>query len=208
MEKELDCRGLNCPEPVLNTKKALSKSPGAELQVIVDNQTARENVLRFVQSQGRQADAIEKEGLYIIKVSAEDEDKSEVGKEGLVPDPLRSAKGAKTLDNPVLFISTNELGKGSSKLGYMLMRNFIYTLTQSDNLPGAIVLMNSGVKLSTAESPVLEELNLLEESGVQVLVCGTCLDYFTLKEQQKAGQVSNMYDITDLLLSAERVITV
>ncbi|MFU8795440.1 MAG: sulfurtransferase-like selenium metabolism protein YedF, partial [Dethiobacteria bacterium] len=91
-------------------------------------------------------------------------------------------------------------------LGEMLMRNFIYTLTKRDDLPGAIIFMNSGVKLTIANSAAFEELLELESRGVKILVCGTCLDYYQLKEVHKVGQVSNMYDISDLLFASERVI--
>lgn len=196
--KSVDCRGLNCPEPVIKTKQAMAEMPGADLKIIVDNEIARENVLRFARNQGRSADWAEENGLFSISITGSDENK-------------KSSAGTRTKDNqqenPVILISTSLLGQGSDELGAMLMRNFIYTLTKRDDLPGAIVFMNSGVKLTIANSPALDELLELEGKGVQLLVCGTCLDYYQLKEVHKAGQVSNMYDISDLLLAADRVVT-
>ena len=87
------------------------------------------------------------------------------------------------------------------------MRNFIYTLTRQDELPEAIIFMNAGVKLCIEGSPVVEELSLLQENGTKILACGTCLDYYGVKEKLAAGQVSNMYDIADLLGAATRTIT-
>ncbi len=199
--KEIDCRGLNCPEPVLNTKKALMDNPEAAIEVIVDNETARENVLRYARNQGRSAEWFQKEGFYQINISGS-ENKDRVLAEEKVISVEETDQGA------VLLISTNQLGQGSSELGELLMRNFIYTLTKRDDHPQAIVFMNSGVKLSIADSPVIDELTELQNIGVQILVCGTCLDYYQLKEQHKAGEISNIYDISDLLFSARRVITV
>lgn len=196
--KSVDCRGLNCPEPVIKTKQAMAEMPGADLKIIVDNEIARDNVSRFARNQGRSADWAEENGLFSISITGSDENK-------------KSSAGTRTKDNqqenPVILISTSLLGQGSDELGAMLMRNFIYTLTKRDDLPGAIVFMNSGVKLTIANSPALDELLELEGKGVQLLVCGTCLDYYQLKEVHKAGQVSNMYDISDLLLAADRVVT-
>ena len=195
--KSVDCRGLNCPEPVIKTKQAMAEMPGADLKIIVDNEIARENVLRFARNQGRSTDWVEENGLFSISITGSDDNKSSAGTE---------TKDSQQ-DNPVILISTSLLGQGSDELGELLMRNFIYTLTKRDDLPGAIVFMNSGVKLTIANSPALDELLELEGKGVQLLVCGTCLDYYQLKEVHKAGQVSNMYDISDLLLAADRVVT-
>ena len=202
--KNIDCRGLNCPEPVLKTKKALTDNPNCELSITVDNETARENVLRFIKSQGRLSEWQQEGAEYIINVQGsldKDNQESAQEKESL---PVES----QSKELPVLFISTDQLGQGSSELGHMLMRNFIYTLTQRDQLPGSLVFMNSGVKLTIEGSPVIDELKVLEEKEVQILVCGTCLDYYELKEKHKVGLVSNMYDISDLLLEADRVITI
>lgn len=203
--KEIDCRGLNCPEPVLKTKTALEQQPSGNLKIIVDNQTARDNVLRFLRSKGLEPDTHEKDGIFHITA----EELALNSKTG-VPDPHNAA----TLDKqgrkgkPVLLISTDQLGVGSSELGKLLMRNFIYTLTRRDDMPYAIIFMNAGVKLSILNSPVLQELKELEENKVVIMVCGTCLDYYQLKDRHQAGQVSNMYDISDLLMLSERVVTI
>ena len=197
--KTIDCRGLSCPEPVLRTKSALSENPREIMTIIVDNDTARENVLRFARSRGRQAEWQEKEGLFYITIAEIN------AEEANLASPLAAAEAGNRV---VLFISTEELGQGSSELGRMLMRNFIYTLTKRDELPQAIIFMNSGVRLSIASSPVIDELEQLLDKGVQILVCGTCLDYFELKDSHRAGQVSNMYDISDLLFAAGRVVSI
>jgi len=203
--KEIDCRGLNCPEPVLKTKAALEQQPAGSLNIIVDNQTARDNVLRFLRSKGLKPDFHEKDGFFHISAEKHpaNSETAGPGSENTAAEEKQGRKG-----NPVLLISTDQLGVGSSELGKLLIRNFIYTLTRRDDLPYAIVLMNAGVKLSTGDSPVLQELNELEGNGVVIMVCGTCLDYYQLKDRHEAGQVSNMYDISDLLMLSERVVTI
>lgn len=196
--KIVDCRELSCPEPVLRTKKALMISPDEDLKIIVDNKTALENVMRFTQSRGKKAKWQEIDGTFHIAVS---------GSTRVCEDESLIGTNSGEADSPVLLITSDQLGEGSSELGQLLMRNFIYTLTKLDDLPRALVFMNTGVKLSLKESPVAEELEDLDERGVLILVCGTCLDYYELKDRHRTGQVSNMYDITDLLFSAERVIT-
>ncbi len=196
--KTIDCRELSCPEPVIRTKKALMISPDEDLIILVDNKTALENVMRFIQSRGKKAKWQEIDGTFHITVSG-----SKPGSDNASLIGTNSGEAS----NPVLLITSDQLGQGSSELGQMLMRNFIYTLTKLDELPRALVFMNAGVKLSLKESPVTEELEDLQARGVLILVCGTCLDYYELKDRHQAGQVSNMYDITDLLFSAERVIT-
>lgn len=195
--KTIDCRGLNCPEPVLKTKNALAEDPAESFEVVVDNETARENVLRLARSEKRETSWRAEGELFHITIAGAPEDTA----------IYREEKGH-SVKGPVLFISTNQLGQGSEELGRLLMRNFIYTLTESDLMPEKIVLMNSGVELSVKDSPVSEDLESLVKKGVQILVCGTCLDFFRLKERHKTGTVSNMYDIAESLLSAGRVITV
>jgi len=107
----------------------------------------------------------------------------------------------------VLFIGSDILGRGNSELGKILMRNFIHTLCEQANPPSTIILMNAGVKMAASGSPVIEELTLLQEKGVTILACGTCLDYYKLKNQLKAGQISNMHDITAILLARPHLIT-
>lgn len=199
--REIDCRGLNCPEPVLKTKEALMKNPGATLEVIVDNETARENVLRFARKQGRTVQWKQKEDFYQIYISGSDQTDKITANEVIISDKIAD-RGA------VLLVSTDQLGQGSSELGNLLMRNFLYTLTKREDHPQALVFMNTGVKLCIDDSPVIDELAELQSKGVQILVCGTCLDYYQLKEQHRAGEVSNMYDISDLLFSGRQVITI
>ncbi len=197
---KIDCRGLNCPEPVLRTRKALAETPVEKVTILVDNTTARENVVRFAKNQGYEAQWIENDQFFEISITKAQEPTT---RESDLPKKFDQQPA----ESPVLLITTDQLGLGNAELGVLLMKNFIYTLTQRDELPKSIVLMNAGVKLSVEEASTYSDLADLAGRGVEILVCGTCLDYFKLKEHKQVGIVSNMYDITDLLLTARRVIT-
>ncbi len=110
---------------------------------------------------------------------------------------------SETAESLVVFIKTETLGSGSSELGKILIRSFLYALGEMTNLPKKIALMNGGVKLATVDDESVERLKRLEEKGVEIMVCGTCLDYFNLKDQLKVGYISNMYDIVETLTEGE-----
>lgn len=107
----------------------------------------------------------------------------------------------------VFLIGSEQLGRGSEELGRLLMRNYLYTLAEGPGIPETVIFINSAVKLCAEGSPVLEELNRLQDRGVNLLACGTCLDYFDLGNRLSAGRVSNMYEINDVLNKAGRVLT-
>ncbi len=190
--KEIDCRGLACPQPVLTTKKALEEIPHGKLMVIVDHPAARDNVERFAHSQGATV-SVEKRGddfyLTIEKGDACD----------LSPTPHKA-------ERIVVYINSNLLGVGEEALGTTLMRSFFHVLSQMEPLPSTLVFIHSGVRLTTEGSLVLEDLQKLSEKGVAILSCGTCLDFYGLKEKLKVGVISNMYDIAKTLFEAHRLI--
>ena len=147
--KEIDCRGLNCPEPVLRTKKALEEH-GPDLLCIVNSKTARENIIRFARSRDLEASWEQKGTDYHVRILSPREAKS--------PSPRPEETPCSSREKRVLLIGGDALGRGSGELGLLLMRNFIYTLTRTESPPGTIIFLNAGVKLTTAGSPVLEEL--------------------------------------------------
>lgn len=106
------------------------------------------------------------------------------------------------------FIASDSIGQGSDELGKILMKAFFPTLLETDPRPGKMVFMNSGVKLAVAGSDVLESLRTLEKQGTEMLVCGTCLDYFGVKDTLGAGRVSNMFEIAETFMNARSVVTV
>ena len=198
----VDNRGLSCPQPVIHTKKALSNlAEGQALVSIVDNEVAKENVRRFAASAGCQVEIEEKDGLYFLTLQ----------RSGQTPAPTPQlptpAKQDLPLGQHVLFIRSNFLGLGSDELGALLMRSFFYAVQQTpESLPAVVVFMNSGVLLAIENSPVLADLQSLATAGVEIVACGTCLDFYKVKDLLRVGRISNMYDIYEIL-AAHRVIT-
>lgn len=186
MKIDVDARGLACPQPVINTKKALDSIEEGTVITVVDNAVARDNVAKLTQSLGCQASVEEQAGLYTITIT-----KGAGGGETVKP--------AQTGVGPVVFVTQEYLGQGSEELGKILIKSFFFTLVESQDPPKAIMFANGGVKLTCSGSPVVDHLQLLAEQGTEVLSCGTCLDYFGLKEQLQVGQITNMYTILENL---------
>jgi selenium metabolism protein YedF len=193
--KEIDCRGKACPHPVLMTKQALEGLIEGEVVLIVDNVAACENVERFAKSQGCSV-TIEKRGSdFHLRIQKE---KSGEGHE--------TVSEKKDRGNIVVYLNSRFLGTGDEALGSILMKSFLKTLLELEPKPNGLILINSGVWLSSEGSDVLDTLRTLSERGVEILSCGTCLDFYGLKEKLKVGKVSNMFTIAQTLLEAERVV--
>jgi selenium metabolism protein YedF len=189
--KTVDCSGLACPGPVIRTKKELETlRPGESFVVIVDSQASRDNVFRFAQSKGSKVEVAEADdGAYRLTLTAARVD---------------SVENGATL--PVVLIAGDTIGTGDDKLGRILMEGFINTLVEQKEAPDSIILMNAGVRFAAGGSHVLEALGTLTDRGCEILVCGTCLDFFHLKEKLQIGVVSNMYDIQRTILEASSVV--
>jgi selenium metabolism protein YedF len=200
MQVDIDCTGLLCPEPVLRTKRFLESATGP-FTVQVDNETARDNVSRFARTSGCEVGIVESDGKYQVTVTPPGDvrksEQPEVDKAWCPP------VGKKT----VLFISSDEVGKGERELGQTLMKMFLYTATESETPPSALIFINSGVRLVTENEETAAHVRKLEDGGAEVLVCGTCLDYYGLKEMLKAGRVSNMYDIQSAMIGADLLVS-
>lgn len=192
MARQIDARGLSCPHPVVLTKNAIEAGE-KELVVLVDNETAVGNVSRFAAGTGFQVS------------------KEQIGSDyklALTKSGVESKSEPMATKNSLIFINSNSLGQGSEELGQLLIKTFLHTLNESAELPDKIVFMNSGVKLVTEGSESIEDLKGLVDKGVELLACGTCLDYFSLKEKIAVGNVSNMYEILSSFLQADKVITI
>ena len=192
MVEELDARGLNCPLPVVRTKKALEGMEEGDLTVLIERPDGCQNVQRFAESQGCKVTVDEKDGLFYINIR-----KEKTGKPASLPK-----------SGDVVFITTDVLGTGDRQLGEILMKAFLNTLWDAEPKPAKIMFLNEAVRLTIEGSEVLDTLNLLEKEGVQIFSCGTCLEYYGLKDKLKVGQVTNMYDTVDSLLSASKVIKI
>lgn len=194
MKKIVDTRGLNCPQPVLLTRQALIDSEVDEVVTIVDNETALENVSKLVNSLRLTANVDEKGGQFYISILKDE-----------ILNDVNIAQSSHA--NVVVLITSNVLGSGDDALGGILMKSFMYTLTQMEGTFQVLIFMNSGVLLPTEGSEVLEYIKSLEERHIEVLSCGTCLDFYHLSDKLRAGSVTNMFTITEKIMEAQRLIT-
>lgn len=199
--KLLDCRGLACPHPVIETKKIIESGNEKDFLVIVDNIPARENVSRFAVNAGCIVDVTEKEGFYHLEINVPESKIKNMGHE-----PEKKAETREKARN-VYFITTNSLGQGSPDLGEVLMKSLMTTLTQQEP-PAALLLLNTGVYLAIEGSHVLDHLQSLAGRGTEILVCGTCLNYYKVNNKLAVGTVSNMLEINIWLAGPYKVITI
>lgn len=196
--KLVDARGLACPQPVLLTKKE-ADSGELKITVIVDNDTAKQNVTKFGTKLQYDIKSENKEdGIYItLSKTNEREDITEAA---IVIEKNSTKSG--------YVITTDKLGKGSDDLGKILMKSFLYTLSETKPYPEFLIFLNTGVKLTTLGSDSLEDLKKLNEAGVKIVSCGTCLDFFEIKSNLQVGSISNMYDIVEIITESEKTITI
>ena len=193
MSVNVDARGLACPQPVIATKRALDSLDAGTVTTIVDNAVAKENVMKFARASHCDVSVSENGGLYTLVITKGD---------GGLDAPAAAAKAG----SQVFLITRDTLGHGSEELGAVLMKSFFFTMTELEPLPRAVLFLNGGVRLTLQGSPVLEHIRNLEGRGVEIISCGTCLDYFGLKDELAAGTIGNMYTIMELL-TADKAIT-
>lgn len=192
--KKIDGRGLKCPQPVIITKKALEEIEEGQIISIVDNTIAKENISRLASSLNLKYDIDERDGCYFIKINKTKNNNKENIKENK--------------NDIVIVISSDKLGSGDDKLGEVLMKSYTYALTEISPLPKSIIFLNAGVKLTSEGSAVLDNINKLFELGVEIISCGTCLDYFGLKEKLKVGIIGNMYSIIEKMHDSGKIINI
>lgn len=203
MTKTIDARGLSCPVPVLMAKEAVEKDHLDVVDVLVDNEAARENVSRFLGSQQFSVSAVPEGKDY--RISAR--------RQGDVPETIHKTEiscqtNGENQQKIMAMIASDRLGFGDAELGRKLVISFIKTLKEMGDELWRLVLVNNGVKLTIADSPVLEDLRTYEKEGLTILVCGTCLTHFGLLEAKKVGVTTNMLDIITAMQLADKVINI
>lgn len=216
----VDMRGSLCPMPVIATKKAMEEHPGTIITTLVDNEVSRDNVTKFGQS--RHCDvAVKVDGktYYLTLTPSGIEGESSDSAADITKDnldssaPMTPAVGAipavpvlpQSVSGKVLLITKDYLGEGNEELGRTLMKTFLFCLAESDVKPSKIYFINSGVKMVAQGSPHLQNLQTLVEAGVSVAACGICLDFYNLKEQVAVGSITNLYAITEAMLTESMV---
>ncbi|MFZ5353930.1 MAG: sulfurtransferase-like selenium metabolism protein YedF [Bacillota bacterium] len=189
--KEIDARGLSCPQPVILIKKALEEITEGEVIAIVDNTTARENVSRLAANLRHEFEISEQDGCFHIRIK-------------------KSGAAAKTAanDDIVIVVTADKLGRGEDALGTVLMKSYTYALTEVLPLPKTVIFINSGVRLTCEGSDALTNIHKLQELGVEIISCGTCLDFYNIKDMLRTGVIGNMYTIAEKMNTAAKVINI
>jgi len=204
----VDARGLACPLPVIMAKKAIETQD--RITILVDNAMAVENIRRLAVKTACGFAATERvDGFWEIALTrtGPPEDTPAGGPTAAGADfPVCDVEGKKNAEHLVVVLSDNRMGRGDDILGDLLIRGFIHTLLQLQPPPARIVCYNAGVKLALADSSVLDDLRDLEKSGTEILICGTCADFFGVTDRVSVGHISNMYDIVEILAGAGRVV--
>lgn len=202
----LDERGKQCPLPVIEAKKALeSSAPGEKVEVVVDNEIAVQNLTKMADNKGF-AVCSEKTGEreFLVTITTGEGNgetaQAPAAAEEVTCTPDGRRKGM------VVVLSSNQMGQGDEVLGKLLMKGFVFALTQQDMLPETILLYNSGAFLSCEGSDNLEDLKTLEAQGVEILTCGTCLNHYGIAEKRQVGGVTNMYEIVEKMTKASVVV--
>lgn len=197
--KNVDARGMVCPRPLIMTKTALLElGPGESMTVLIDNETSKQNVERFLQDNGAISSTTEKNGIYTLTVTKG---------EGPLSHPEAESYCSPAKTGPYIILFKNDkMGNGPDDLCGILIKTFINTIKEVSPLPAALVFYTNGIHLAVEGSSVLAPLKELEGRGVSILVCGTCLDYFNKRTDLRVGKASNMLTILETLAGAGHVV--
>lgn len=197
---EVDARGQQCPIPVVRAKKALREIEEGSVRVLVDNDMAVTNLTNLGATMKCEV-TTEKTGdsefAVTLEKTADSNTDAEFDTTCLIPEGRA---------NRVVVIAKNTMGDGDDELGAILMKGFIFALTQQDELPQSILFYNSGIFLTSEGSPVLDDLRTLEEAGVEILTCGTCLNHYGIADKLQVGGVTNLYVVAEKQMKATVVI--
>ena len=197
MNRIIDAKGKNCPIPVIMAKKEIDNG-GEAFVVEVDNAIAVENLKKLANSQGFFTDVKEEEGKFSVVFNKDCAECKKI---------LSQLNEKSLIGNWAVFIGKEIIGAGSEELGKNLMKMFFYTLSESDDIPKYILFMNDGVKVPTLNEQAIEHLKELEKMGSKIMVCGACLNFYNIEDKLGAGNISNMYDISNAMKEVDKVIT-
>ncbi|WP_321329835.1 sulfurtransferase-like selenium metabolism protein YedF [uncultured Ilyobacter sp.] len=191
MNKIVDATGKLCPMPIIMTKKALKEIEEGVVETLIDSEISKENLEKMAREMGLSFETTEENGIYHVKITKDIKANEET-----------EIKDEKT----VMVIASDQMGDGSEELGKILMKGFIYTLTEMEKVPSTILFYNSGAKITVEGSESIEDLKTLEERGTEILTCGTCLNYYGIEDKLAIGEISNMYTIIERQTEATKVI--
>lgn len=192
----IDCKGLNCPMPVINTKKYFDGIENGTAIVIVDNEVAKNNVEKFAASNNYSFESENKnDNIFEVKII-----------KGLAQEAQESLQDEVNNRQPLtILIASEELGDGSSELGTALMKSYLFALAEANTIPDNLIFINGGVKLVVQESLVLESIKKLQDKGTNVFSCGLCLDFYNIKDKLAVGEITNMYAIVEMMNNSNTI---
>lgn len=208
----VDALGKTCPQPVIMAAKELDALAGAgnadeAVEVLVDTMVAVENLKRLANSRGRAVEAVEEETGARWRVVIAGGDDAAAGQPLPevacdIPVPAAAAAAGK-----VVAVGGEFMGRGDQELGAILMKGLIYALANAENPPAKMVFFNGGARLTCEGSASLEDIRELESRGCEILTCGTCLDFYGIKDRLAVGGVTNLYQISEIFLAPEGVVS-
>ena len=188
----LDVRGIPCPKPIVMSLNELKNlNPGDVLEVLTDSEETVGNLLRMAMGKNCKAVVTEQDGCKVVSITKGEDDSP--------ADPEISCSVVSNNSGAVVAVGTNKMGEGDEKLGKILIKSYIYSLTQLEKMPKTVIFFNSGAYLTCEGSESLEDIKTLSDNGVDIYTCGTCLDFYGIKDKLRVGAVTNMYEIARLM---------
>ena len=203
----VNAMGDTCPIPVVKTKNAIKELKGSGIvETLVDNEIAVQNLTKMANQKGYGVKSEKiSDGQYKVTM--------EIGEEAAESSAMTAETEKEEIcapnaihGNTVVVISADHMGEGDDELGKILIKGFIYALTEQDVLPQTMLFYNGGAKLTCEESPTLEDLKSLEAQGVEIMTCGTCLNHYGLTDKLQVGSVTNMYVIAEKMTQAGNIV--
>ncbi|MGL5579854.1 MAG: sulfurtransferase-like selenium metabolism protein YedF [Cetobacterium sp.] len=186
--------GQTCPIPVIMTKNALKEITEGSIEVSIDNKISKENIEKFSKEMGFSFTTREENGIFFIQINK------------IINETSSNSSTSNDENNTIIVIASDKMGDGETALGETLMKGFIYTLTEMESLPKAILFYNKGVFLTASNETTIKDLRILEERGVEILSCGACLNFYHLENNIAVGSITNMYNIIEKQMKANKVI--
>jgi selenium metabolism protein YedF len=199
----VDTKGQLCPAPLIAARKALKETNAGESFILLtDNQTSFDNLSRFLKDNNSNFQFSKSGEVWTLTITKTPGSVSEIRAEDYcTPEIKHFEKG-----NYIIVITSDKMGEGDEELGHLLMSNFIKAIKDLDRLPQKIVFYNKGVMIVTNNSPLIDHLRDLEKMGVELLICATCVNHYSLADSIGAGTLSNMYTIAEVMTSAGNII--
>ena len=206
----VDCKGLPCPQPLIETRKAMrANEEGTEIEVCVDNATASRNVEGMLADYGVAIVFETKGDLYVGRfINPKIEENMLEAMKAEYLESCTKKNNSTFFERPTILCISNVFGVGDDTLGALLMKGFLSTIVEEWGrlLPREILFLNSGVKLCLKDSGAIDTLRNLESRGTELLICGTCVDFYKIRELLAVGSITNMQKISSRIASANKLI--